>query len=190
MRTDKNWIITATGKQFWPLDPRPEDIDIRDIAHALSLVNRYGGHTPTPYSVAEHSLYVAEYVAARHGRPLRALLHDASEAYLGDMVRPVKHQLPEFQAAEDRLQAVIEERFGLTMAGVTEEDRACTKEADNAILRREQALFFRPETHPAAVHIHLPPGTEPLERRSSGWAGCWAVRDEFLSKFKEYGGKP
>ena len=74
------WIQTYTGRQFWPLDPRIEDIDIHDIAHALSHQCRYSGHCLRFYSVAEHSVLLSHHVAGEH--MLWALLHDAWEAYL------------------------------------------------------------------------------------------------------------
>ena len=80
-----DWFLTYTGRQFWPLDPRPEDICIRDIAHHLSLCCRFNGACRVHYSVAQHSVMVANILPA----PLRfwGLMHDATEAYVGDMVR-------------------------------------------------------------------------------------------------------
>jgi hypothetical protein len=83
-----DWMQTFTGRAFYPLDPRPEDIDPVDIAHALSLICRYGGHSSRFYSVAEHCVLMSHAVAPEHA--LWALLHDATEAYLGDMIRPLK----------------------------------------------------------------------------------------------------
>lgn len=86
-----DWIQTATGRQFWPLDPRPEDVDVRDVAHALSNVCRFAGHTRWHYSVAQHSLLASLYAPPGSGLP--ALLHDAAEAYMGDIARPWKRFL-------------------------------------------------------------------------------------------------
>lgn len=113
-----DWIQTYTGKRFYPLDPRADDIDLVDIAHALSLVTRFGGHAVRHYSVAEHSILVACHVARDDPDPqvvLAALLHDASEAYLGDVPRPLKH-LPEWVAyreAEARVEQIIAAKYGL-----------------------------------------------------------------------------
>lgn len=106
-----DWIQTFTGKKFWPLDPRAEDLDIRDIAHALSLVNRFNGHTRWPMSVAQHSLLVTCLVDESY--QMTALLHDASEAYLGGLTAPVKRFMPEYRAAEDRLMGVVAKRYGI-----------------------------------------------------------------------------
>ena len=86
-----DWMTTFTGRQFWPLDPRPEEVCIEDIAHALANICRFGGHCKRFYSVAQHSILVADLVAQVEPQfRLAALLHDAPEAYIGDMVRPLK----------------------------------------------------------------------------------------------------
>jgi hypothetical protein len=149
---DASWIITSTGRKFWPLDPRPDDICIEDIAHGLSMCCRYAGQCPKFYSVAEHSVYVAEWMLdGRSRRALVGLLHDASEAYLGDMTRPVKRRMPEYQAAEKRLQRCIHERFGLLDIAENPELVGQVKHYDDAMLITERLQFFKPETHPGAA---------------------------------------
>lgn len=110
-RTD--WMQTYTGARFYPLEPDAELIRIADIAHALSNICRFGGHSARFYSVAEHSVLLSrEFFAGWHYK-LVALLHDAAEAYLGDVPRPLKY-LPEYafyREAEDRLQAMILDKF-------------------------------------------------------------------------------
>lgn len=110
-----DWCQTFTGRQFWPLDPRPEDIDIADIAHALSLLCRFGGHCRVFYSVAEHSVRVSQMPGAIFDphTALAGLLHDASEAYLIDVPRPIKGWLAGYREIESRLQGAIFERYGL-----------------------------------------------------------------------------
>jgi hypothetical protein len=106
-----DWIQTYTGRKFWPLDPRAEEIDILDVAMALSKKCRYTGHCLHFYSVAEHSVLMS-----RHAAPadkLWALLHDASEAYLPDVARPVKRDLVGFNAIEERVQRAVAQRFSL-----------------------------------------------------------------------------
>lgn len=92
-----SYITTVTGKHFYPLNPDPRDIDIEDIAHALSLICRANGHFCRFYSVAQHCIACAGEAAAR-GHSLEVilgcLLHDASEAYLCDVTRPVKKHIP------------------------------------------------------------------------------------------------
>jgi len=111
---DRNggWMVTVSGRQFWPLDPRAEEVEIEDIAHALSNICRFGGHVTRFYSVAQHCILVAACVPKEDQQ--WGLLHDAAEAYMGDMVRPIKRFMPNFKEAEDRLLRVIGERFGLT----------------------------------------------------------------------------
>ena len=92
---------TYTGRKFWPLDPRSEDFDIMDIAHALSLTCRFNGHCLRFYSVAEHSCHVHD--AAPERLKTQALLHDAPEAYINDMVSPLKKDMPEFKEVENRI---------------------------------------------------------------------------------------
>ena len=105
-----DWIETATGR-FWPGDPRPADINVIDIAHALSHLCRFGGRTRTFYSVAQHSVLCAGMAPAHLRR--EALLHDAAEAYIVDVPSPVKAMLPGYRDLESRIAAAIAERFGL-----------------------------------------------------------------------------
>jgi len=88
-----DWIQTYTGGKFYPLDPRPEEIYIEDIAHSLARTCRFNGHGQAFYSVAQHSCIVSSQVPAPD--KLWGLLHDSAEAYIGDMVSPLKN-LPEF----------------------------------------------------------------------------------------------
>ncbi len=109
-----SYITTVTGKHFYPLNPNRQDIDLEDIAHVLSLICRANGHFRHFYSVAQHSIACANEAIARGYSwevILGALLHDASEAYLCDVTRPVKKHIPEYLQAEERLQNIIWERF-------------------------------------------------------------------------------
>jgi hypothetical protein len=83
-----NCIHTASGRQVHPFDIHLEDLDIEDVAHSLALLNRFVGHTESPYSVAQHSVLVSSLCEPRDA--LAGLLHDASEAYLGDVAMPIK----------------------------------------------------------------------------------------------------
>lgn len=103
-------IRTFTGKYIDPLNPDPALICIEDIAHALSMLPRFGGHTQRFYSVAQHSISCCEWAPAEH--KLAALLHDASEAYLLDIPSPVKKRIPGYAEAEDRLMEVIAHKLG------------------------------------------------------------------------------
>lgn len=149
---------TFTGRQFYPMDPRAEEIEPVDIAHALSLICRYGGHVKRFYSVAEHCVLMSEEVPAEHA--LWALLHDATEAYVGDMVRPLKRQLPDYCAAEDRVMVSVAERFGLASAEMPPE----VKDADNRILLTERDALM-----PNTRYSWAQDGMTPLPVTVSGW---------------------
>ena len=105
-------IQTYTGKRFYPFDPRPEEIDILDIAHALSMQCRFGGHIKQFYSVAEHSVNACDLLEDPRER-MRALLHDGSEAFIADMVTPVKRFMPEYKSLENIIQSAIDNKFGV-----------------------------------------------------------------------------
>jgi hypothetical protein len=137
MQRRGDWIQTYKGKQFWPLDPRPEDIDIQDIAHALSLLCRFNGHCTRFYSVSEHSVLVSHYVPPEQA--LWGLLHDAAEAYTSDIPRPLKRCLPDWKPMEDRIMAVVCEKFGLDP--VEPDD---VRRIDLAITTDEKAELMNP----------------------------------------------
>lgn len=124
-------LQTSTGKMFFPLTPAVEDICIRDIARSLAMQCRFNGHVMFPYSVAQHSVIMSHNVAPEFA--FEALMHDASEAYVGDMIRPIKYALPEFLVMEEGVNIAIAHCFGLP-----EKMSAEVKEADNAIIYYEK----------------------------------------------------
>lgn len=109
------YVRTISGKAVNILNPDPDSIDLRDVAWSLSKQCRLNGHTPVFYSVAEHTLNLVYYLLDKNRQDLvpYALLHDAAEAYLGDIPSPVKKLLPEFKAIEDNILKVILTKFGL-----------------------------------------------------------------------------
>jgi hypothetical protein len=137
---------TFTGKLVDPLVLRVEDIDEHDIAHALALTNRYGGHTSIAYSVAEHSILVG-YLARLKGGPvagLLGLLHDAHEAYLGDMIHPLKHyscSSKTYGKQCDKAQAVIDTALGVPLSGF-EVERKIVRDIDRWICLDEAAVLL------------------------------------------------
>jgi len=108
---NKPWIMTASGRSVYPLDLKPEDVVIGDIAHGLAHTCRFNGHSTNFYSVAEHSLIMSHKVSP--GAALYALLHDAPEIYISDIPSPIKLAIPEIGVIEKRIWEVIMERFGL-----------------------------------------------------------------------------
>lgn len=104
-------MITFTGKCIDPFNLTPDDIDIRDIAHSLSMLCRFGGHTNRFYSVAEHSVRCRMECHEDKFIQQVVLLHDAAEAYTGDMIRPLKLNLPEFQELDKKIMTTIHRAF-------------------------------------------------------------------------------
>ncbi|RRV18096.1 phosphohydrolase [Pseudomonas saudiphocaensis] len=129
------WILTRTGRRFDLLQPCPSQVFVLDIAHALAHLCRFNGHASRHYSVAQHSLVVASIVPAEH--KLAALLHDATEAYVGDMVRPLKQVMPEYKQIEQRIWLAICERFD-----IAPELPECVREADMIALATERAQLM------------------------------------------------
>ena len=138
-----SYITTVTGIHFYPLNPNPKDIDIEDIAHALSLICRANGHFRHFYSVAQHCIACAEEAIERGYSPeviLGCLLHDASEAYLCDVTRPVKKHIPQYLQAEEKLQEVIWKRF--IGRELTDAEKKLIFEIDDDILSMEFHLLM------------------------------------------------
>jgi hypothetical protein len=139
---DEPVICTAGGRRFNLHEPSADDVALEDIAHALAMTPRFGGHCTEFLSVAQHSILVADLVHEQQpgARAQQvALLHDASEAYLVDMPAPIKRFLPDFKKIEDRVQAVIFEAFGLS--DLAAELKPVIKAADILALQWEQRDF-------------------------------------------------
>lgn len=126
------WLLTFTGRRFFPFEPSAEEVDIRDIAHALANVCRFGGHTRDHYSVAQHSVLVSLIVPPELA--LLGLLHDAAEAYVGDMIAPIKlsRRLGDYDHIEDLVWCAIVEAFHLTAHGVDRATMAMPREVKAA----------------------------------------------------------
>lgn len=131
---EKAFIATASGKKFFLLEPRLEDIDIYDIAHALALQCRWTGHTKYHYSIAQHSYYCS--FIGPDSEAFDRLMHDAAEAYIGDMNRPLKHYTQAgifYRKVEANVQAAIAQRFGFSVV-----EPISVKLADNSMLYIEK----------------------------------------------------
>lgn len=153
-RHDGEFFFTYTGVQFWPLDPHIDDINIEDIAHGLAHTCRWGGHSRVFYSVAQHSIVCSHYVA-RENR-LIALMHDAAEAYIGDVKRPLKYAMPNLMEIERNIWLLICKKFGLSI-----EVPAEVKKVDDRALMAERNEFI----HPSSLRVRWPIdelGLEPL----------------------------
>jgi 5'-deoxynucleotidase YfbR-like HD superfamily hydrolase len=155
-----SWIQTFSGKDFSFAYPRIDDIDLVDIAHSLSMQCRFNGHVQRFYSIAEHSYWAsiraADLAAAKvrsgeinqkHGVAITitALFHDAAEAYVGDMVRPLKklRGMELFSEIEDKIIGIIQQKYGFPVDPIA---RAIVKQADNEMLAIEQRDLMSPCT--------------------------------------------
>jgi hypothetical protein len=139
-----NTIRLRSGQYLDLADPRPEQIALADIAGGLSKICRFGGQVSRFYSVAEHSVLCA-IQAEEDGLPIAvqraALLHDAAEAFCGDMVKPLKIMIPAYQVVEKAVMGAIRERFGLTDPDAWEP----VEEIDRSMLMVERRALFTPD---------------------------------------------
>ena len=164
-------IMTISGRFFQFLDPQPDQICIEDIAHALAFTCRFAGHTQQYYSVAQHS-WLASTLCPREDA-LWGLLHDASEAYLTDIPRPIKRVLPEYKDIESTVMHAIAKRFGLLLPIPNS-----VKTVDGVLLATEG----RDLCGPGWEYWGLP--HQPLERAIVPWAPELA-REMFLERYNE-----
>lgn len=155
-----DWLETYTNKAFYFSDPRPEMVCLPDIAHALAHTCRFNGHTKRFYSVAEHCVLVSHYVPLH--RAAEGLLHDAAEAYYGDIPRPLKQalwvaqdpftvgetQMDSFKVLEDKLLHIIFEKYGLKWPEPAE-----VKRIDNELLVTEYLTLINEDLPPGLVGV-------------------------------------
>lgn len=128
-----DWTVFSSGRPFWPLDPRPEDISIEDIVDGLTGICRYCGHTRWHYSVAQHSYLVSKVVNPRFA--LAGLLHDAPEALLGDVITPVKRLIKDvYRKLEDDSMRAVATKYDFIY---DEETHLEVKIADEILLATE-----------------------------------------------------
>jgi uncharacterized protein len=174
------WFQTYTGKQFFFYRPTPDMIDIEDIANSLSMQCRFGGHLQHHYSVAEHSVRVSYLVPAY--LHLKALLHDASEAYLSDVVRPLKYSsaFENYFGLEDKITHAIFDKFGLDYDMPPD-----IKRADNIMLLTEHRDLRKPGTKLWDDYDKW--GLVPLSTTLVPWSQDKA-KTEFLNAFHRFTG--
>lgn len=167
------WILTQSGKHFDFADPQPAQIDIVDIAHALSHECRYAGHTRSFYSVAQHSVLVSRIVPAEHA--LEALLHDAAEAYCKDIPTPLKALLPDYNGIELSVELAIRRTFGLPIAM-----QPCVKHADRILLATERRDLMPADDTPWPILSGIEPLPQPIEP-----LGPFDAHKLFMSRWAE-----
>lgn len=174
-----HWFETYTGQKFWPLDPRKEDINLYDIAWALSHICRFGGHALCFYSVAQHSIWVSRHVPPELA--LAGLLHDAHEAYVGDMIRPLKREV---NANTDGFWSLVEHKIQKCITDVLggaipdQEASQAISKADNQALATERRDLRRKTDHPWEC--------DGLEQETRIVAHePWLVNRLFLDRYEE-----
>ena len=169
--------MTYTGIEIDPFHPEASKIDIRDIAHALSLLTRANGHFPQFFSVGQHSIQCCREALARNYPPMVALaclIHDASEAYLADITRPVKKYMTMYLQIEEQLQNMIYMKY---LGHVPEgEELILLTNIDDACLYYEFRHFMHLESIPEPVLISRP---------SYRFVPMNDVEEEFLKLYSE-----
>lgn len=166
-------ILTCTGRLFDLRCPEEHDYDIEEIAHALSRLCRYTGHPVGFYSVAQHSVLVSTLLPAEDA--LAGLLHDATEAYIGDVSAPLKSLLPEYRAIEARLEVALRTAFGLPTTLPPS-----VKHADQVLLVTEMRDLM--PAHPALAA--LLPAVDPMPEPLIPWPIRIAQR-AFLDRYAQ-----
>ncbi len=185
--TSKNAMQTWTGKMLDVTDPDPDQIDIFDIAHHLSLMTRFNGACKHFYSIAQHSVLCAKQAKSWHyPRPseekleLALLMHDAAEAYVGDIVRPLKRAMPDFVVYENKVMDAINERFDLPRVAEISGFERAVKEVDNRMLVTEKLQLMVPTVRWAIEGIF-----EPYDLELERWEPR-AAEMLFLSHFARF----
>lgn len=175
-------IMTSTGIMFYPLDPKPEEINIEDIAHHLAGINRYNGASSVPFSVGMHTIIGADlclaYWPKDYDTALRFMLHDAPESYSQDMTRPMKESIPELKAIEKVIELAIAEKYGIPNGIMTDKVR----EIDDNLLKTE-FTFLMPRVPEGMVGNHLPE-LGPTIFKNAGYSP-FMVKQTYLRKFED-----
>ncbi len=162
-----DWFAIYSGRRFWPLDPRAEDIDPVDIAHSLSMINRFNGHSKRAYCVGQHSCLVSYLVPKR--LRLFALLHDAGECYLGDVITPIKRFIRElYEPLEEGVMQAVARRFNFE---INDDDRYIVKQADLQMLANEARDLTTTGVLNLGANYRLP---KPSQQRITR---CWSSEE-------------
>lgn len=171
-----DYIRTFTGIRFYPMEPDPAQIEIRDIAHALPMICRGNGHVSGFYSVGQHCLNCSREAEMR-GLPCRiqlaCLLHDAGECYLSDVPRPFKKQLPSYTTHEERILSMIYEKY--LGSDLTPEEKTQVKDIDDRMLAYDLKILLHEDVG------ELPSVFLKLDYEFPGFE---AVEQDYLNRFE------
>ncbi len=183
MSVDHETIVTVTdgflrtisSSDFSLVNPEESVVRITDIAHALSMICRYGGHIPEFYSVAQHSYLVSEHIKGDEELKLQGLLHDAAEAYLGDVIAPLKPLLKDYKSLELRVLNVIYKQLDVRWPNI--DQWAAIKEADNRVLATEIKTFM-----PLGQYRDIDIPYEPYD--TDNFPFSWRLAPQDRAKFR------
>lgn len=161
-----SWILTRSGRKFDLANPTADMVDPTDIAHSLSMQCRFNGHTRHFYSVAQHCYLVSDMVPAEHR--LAALLHDATEAYVGDLVRPLKEGMRHFANShgDECLYDLTERRVWIAICQRFDLDPIlpdCVKHADLVALATEKRDLMPEHPEPWPCLEGIDPSATPID---------------------------
>lgn len=165
---EKSYLITYTGKHFYPFAPKAKDVDILDIAHSLSLLCRFNGHTKKFFSVAQHCCNA--YDLASNSNKFAALMHDSSEAYLSDVIRPIKPYLTNYYKIEKKLEVVLAKKFRYKYPYEEE-----VKMVDDMLLHTELRDLFDNRRFDSSLALSF--SIDPWD--------CLRSEKEFLTRFNQ-----
>ena len=172
------YFPTYTGRHFTPLEPRAEDVDALDIAHSLSMQCRFNGHLRLFYSVAEHSVLMSYQVS--EAAAFLALMHDGQEAYLSDIISPLKIIFNNVAVVEKKIWQAVQVRFGIFL---TPDIVSEVEFADLRMCATEKIQLINDDSVWASLR-----GIEPYDITIEGW-GPVRARTEFLSRCRALRGQ-
>lgn len=177
----KRWTQTKSGIKFYPFEPAPEMINIEDIAHGLSNMCRFHGQTKFFYSVAQHCNLGLKIINKIYPYDLALklawMLHDASEAYVLDMPKPIKNGLPDYRKLEEKITEIIFEKFYLNKNVLTEPLYKDLKLIDEQMLANEYDTLFDKKLFSAFL-------VKPLPWIKVRWQPRFYTKWKFLRNFK------